>query len=175
MKKSGWILSFVALALLPSCSGWWDEDNGYYSEWATSFFFGNSFGDISTFHLDIKEGYTWDEEELNSGCEIYLELKCPPVESRQLPSGQYMVSDNPEQFYTVQKSRYIHSVSSYIGLLDDGEEKMRIKAIESGVVRIDRTGDDEYSVKIDVIAAGGHYNYTYRGYIWAVDCTNGGQ
>ena len=171
-----WLIPFAVIAaLLSSCTGFGDEDEAFYSEWATSYFFGNSLGYISTFYLDIKQGYTWDEETLESGCEIYLELKGPPVESRQLPSGQYTVSSEPEQLYTVQKSRYSYAMPSYIGFLDEGEKEMRRLAIESGVVKIDRIGDDDYSVKIDVTAAGGHYSYTYRGYVWAVDCTNSGK
>lgn len=168
-----WLVPAVlAAAVLVSCDKLREFiEYGQYAEWATSYYFGNSLGDISTFTLDIEQGYTWDSETLNYGTEVHLVLKAPPVEGIEIPSGQYTVSDDPGQLFTVQKDRLMILDSSYIGYLDKGETEMRRYVIESGRVRIDQH-EDGYTVKLRVVADGREYTLDYDGYVWAVDCVN---
>lgn len=169
--KKWFFLAVAVLACLSSCSKYWGwTDEGYYSRWATAYFWGNSkVADNARFSVHIKQGATYDEEHLNSGTEIKLEIVSLPTESLAIPSGEYVVSDEREQPFTIQPGAKNLASGSIFTFRDYSDRDWISYPIESGTVRIDQHGENNYSFKLFFVAGGEYFEYAYDGDVWVVD------
>ena len=158
------LIPFAMLAILSaSCSKTVQLEGEYYAQWADALFWGNNpITGVASFTVDINMGYTFDEETLNSGTKIFLQLTTPPTDGDDLVSAEYIVSNDPEKPYVVSGGTTSYGTYSFIEVCNNDAGRWQRFNIESGKVKIDYDGHI-YKIKFRIVAGGSNYSFNYEG------------